>query len=275
MSALDGGGYSIPRHAGTAYGLALLFATTGEPRFRDAARDALSWLALQLAPTCGGSPALACISDGGRASVGASALSAVAMLEYQRRTGDRRYQDLGQRLLAFLRGLQQPDGDFAHQYDSDAGAALPGPPKMFVSEQAALALVLGHRLFGQAADLQAAERALDFLTGAKYDFFLGRFIYGSDHWTCIAAEEAWPALRHRRYLDFCTGYAALHEPAAIPGRAGVTGPGLCRALRLQLPAGAAGPRHGRLHRGAAVDAGAGRATTGRRPSGCASSPGRP
>jgi hypothetical protein len=214
--ALDGGGYSIPRHAGTAYGLVLLFATTGEPRFRDAARDALSWLALQLAPTCGGSPGLACISDGGQASVGASALSAVAMLEYQRRTGDRRYQDLGQRLLAFLRGLQQPGGDFAHQYDSDAGAALPGPPKMFVSEQAALALVLGHRLFGQAADLQAAERALDFLTGAKYDFFLGRFIYGSDHWTCIAAEEAWPALRHRRYLDFCTGYAAFMSRLQYP-----------------------------------------------------------
>ena len=218
--ALDGGGYSIPRHAGTAYGLALLATTTGEARFRDAARDALSWLALQLAPTCGGSAALACIADGARASVGASALTAVAMLEYQRRTGDRRYQQLGQRLLAFLRGLQQPSGDFAHQYDAAAGVALPGPPKMFASEQAALALVLGHRLFGTTDDLRAAERALDFLTGAKYDFFLGHFIYGSDHWTCIAAEEAWPALKHRRYLDFCTGYARFMSRLQYPASPG-------------------------------------------------------
>jgi hypothetical protein len=150
------------------------------------------------------------------ASVGASALTAVAMLEYQRRTGDRRYQEQGQRLLAFLRGLQQPSGDFAHYYDAHAGEVVPGPPRMFASEQAALALVLGHRLFGQAADLQAAERALDFLTGAKYDFFLGHFIYGSDHWTCIAAEEAWPALQHRRYLDFCTGYARFMSRLQYP-----------------------------------------------------------
>jgi len=50
---------------------------------------------------------------------------------------------------------------------------------------------------------------LDYLTGPKYDFFLGRFIYGADHWTCIAADEAWPRLTHRRYLDFCDGYSAF------------------------------------------------------------------
>ena len=59
-----------------------------------------------------------------------------------------------------------------------------------------------------AAGLRAAERALDYLTGPKYEgYFLGRFIYGADHWTCIAAEEAWPRLRSRQYLDFCSGYS--------------------------------------------------------------------
>jgi hypothetical protein len=215
-SSLPAAGYSIPRHAGTAYGLALLFAVTGQPRFGEAARDALGWLALQIGPGCGGSPDRACVAEAGEVNVGASALAAVAMLEYQRRTGDRRFEAVSRRLLRLLRELQQPGGDFHHRYDDRTGAAISGPPRMFVSEQAALALVLGHRVLGQAADLVAAERALDYLTGSKYDFFLGRFIYGADHWTCIAAEEAWPALRHRRYLDFCTGYAAFMSRLQYP-----------------------------------------------------------
>jgi len=80
---------------------------------------------------------------------------------------------------------------------------------MFYSEEAALALVMAHEAFGEERYLRAGERALDYLTGPKYDFFLGRFIYGADHWTCIAADEAWPRLTHRRYLDFCDGYSAF------------------------------------------------------------------
>jgi hypothetical protein len=60
---------------------------------------------------------------------------------------------------------------------------------------------------GQALPAGAA-RALDFLTGPKYATFIGWFAYGEDHWTCIAAEEAWPHLPSPRYMDFCRGYAA-------------------------------------------------------------------
>jgi hypothetical protein len=200
--------YSYPRHAGTAYGLALIHAFTGEARFREGADAGLSWLARQIAPTCGGKAQLGClVPEGAEAPLGAASLAAIAMLEYDRRTGDRRYRDLARRLLELALTLQRPDGEFDHVFDSVAGTVVPGPPRMFASEQTALALALGQELLGDARYLPALERALDFLTVRKYHFFLGRFIYGADHWTCIAAEEAWPALKHRRYLDFCAGYA--------------------------------------------------------------------
>ena len=71
---------------------------------------------------------------------------------------------------------------------------------------------MAHEVLGEQRYLDAARRALDYLTGPKYaDYFLGRFIYGADHWTCIAAEEAWPRLKSPQYIDFCEGYAAFIE----------------------------------------------------------------
>jgi hypothetical protein len=203
------GDYSLARHAGTAYGLSQIFAATGAQRFADGALAGLSWLALQLHSQCGPMPGRRCLVEDGRAAFGASALAAVAMFEYQRRTGDRRFEELALGLAAFLADRQRQDGEFDHGFDPAAGVVVPGPPRLFATEQAALALVLAHRVGGRPEALPAAERALDFLTRRKYDFWLGRFIYGADHWTCIAAEEAWPVLKHRHYLDFCTGYAAF------------------------------------------------------------------
>ncbi|MEZ4463519.1 MAG: hypothetical protein R3F43_03130 [bacterium] len=136
----------------------------------------------------------------------------VGMLEYQRQTGDARYAPTLRRLGAFVIGLQRPDGDFHHVYDVRTQAPIPAERKMFYSEEAALALVMAHEVLGEDRWLEAARRALDFLTGPKYEgYFLGRFIYGADHWTCIAAEEAWPRLKSPQYLDFCQGYARFIE----------------------------------------------------------------
>ncbi len=76
---------------------------------------------------------------------------------------------------------------------------------LYYSGEAALALARMHAVYGDARYLEATERALDQLI-AWYDFFAGGFFYGEEHWTCIASEAAWPALRHDRYREFCDGY---------------------------------------------------------------------
>lgn len=204
-----GGGYSLPRHAGTVYALALLHGLTGEARFRRGADRAIAWMGERIPERCGRARG-ACVAEGATAQLGSSALAAVGLLEYQRRTGDDRYAPMARRLLDFLLDMQRADGDFDHVYDLRQGRSHPDDRRMFASEEAALALVMARAVLGDPSYLRAAERALDYLTGPKYDYFLGRFMYGADHWTCIAAEEAHPlGLRSERYLDFCRGYASF------------------------------------------------------------------
>lgn len=199
--------YSLPRHAGTVYALALLHGLTGDPLFKRGAERAIAWLDGQIPPACG-SPDRACVTKGGRkADLGSTALTLVGMLEYRRRTEDARYDATIRRLVAFVMSMQKENGDFYHDYDVPSGAIAREVRSMFYSEEASLALVMAHQALGEPAWLAAAERALDFLTGPKYaDFFLGRFIYGADHWTCIAVDEAFDRLPKPGYLDFCLGY---------------------------------------------------------------------
>lgn len=204
-----GGGYSLPRHSGTVYALALLYGHTGQERFRAGAERAIEWLGGRIPERCGEARGT-CVVRGRHAQIGSTALTVVGMLEYQRRTGDDRYAETARRLVQFIEFMQRDDGDFHHIYDVRQGEVNAEQRRMFASEEAALALVMAHEVLGREASLSAAERALDSLTGPKYEgYFLGRFIYGADHWTCIAAEEAWPRLRSEQYVEFCRGYASF------------------------------------------------------------------
>ncbi|QQR89473.1 MAG: hypothetical protein IPJ88_14910 [Myxococcales bacterium] len=204
--AHQGAVYSVPRHAGSAYSLAQLWGQTKLQRFRVGAQRAMFWLSKHVRRRCG-SPQAACVVFQGEVTLGSSALSAIAGLEYQRKTSDTRFAEQNRALLNFLLAMQQDNGDFFHGYDPHRKQIDRQSKKMFYSEEAALALVLGYKVFGDKLFLSAAEKALDFLTTEKYSFFLGWFVYGADHWTCIAAEEAYPALQEQHYLDFCEGYA--------------------------------------------------------------------
>ncbi|MDX9724653.1 MAG: hypothetical protein RBU37_28145, partial [Myxococcota bacterium] len=191
---------SLPRHAGTVYALALLYRDTGEERFKLGAERAIAWLDTRMGPECG-TPERACVLDGEWASLGAAALTMVGMLEYQRATQDPRYEPVLRRLAAFVLMMQKDDGNFYHQYAPGRDFIDPERLEMFYSEEAALALVMAHEVLGEQRYLDAAKAALDYLTGPKYEmFFLGQFIYGADHWTCIAVGEAFPRLDSRQYL---------------------------------------------------------------------------
>lgn len=209
---LPGGGYSVPRHAGTVYALALLAGQPGGARFGQGLGAAAGWLAGQITGPCGPTPDGACVTEGDEARLGSSALAAIAFLEIERRLHDSAYASTARGLVAFVRALQRPDGGFAHVFSRGAGRTVTTAPQaMFASEEAALALALAARVQGDTEARAAGQRALAYLIDRKYDFFLGRFIYGADAWTCMAAEElsGTNASLDRRALGFCRGYAAF------------------------------------------------------------------
>ncbi len=210
--------YSIARHAGVVWVLGLLYEATGDARFLDGARSGATWLQGQLEAPCGALGG-ACIASRGRMTFGTNAIAAIALTETVALDPDPALRTAAEGVLAVLVALQREDGEFHHGYDLRTGRPDLDARAMFASEEAALALVQAHRILGDPAWLASARRALDWLTGPKYDDFLGRFIYGADVWTCLAADEAYPRLDDPDYLAFCEGYARFlgrlqYEPGA-------------------------------------------------------------
>ncbi|HTJ46602.1 MAG TPA: prenyltransferase/squalene oxidase repeat-containing protein [Kofleriaceae bacterium] len=210
------GNYSIPRHAGVTYFLAQVYRATGEPWLREPIERAASNLEhlVEAGPckrTIDGEPA-ACVYDPRLdregASLGSSALTVVALVEYERATQDARYRPLAEELTRWILWMQRDDGSFTHVYDVEHGAKKDGVTMLYFSGEAALALARMYELTHDARYAHAAERALDWNI-AWYDFFLGGFFYGEEHWTCIAAEAIWPAVDKDAYQDFCDGYGAF------------------------------------------------------------------
>jgi hypothetical protein len=210
-----GGPYSMPRHAGTTYFLAELYRITKEPWLREPIERAFAHLAELLASgRCAGTlpdgQPFDCVLDKNEpvAHLGSTALTVVALAEYQRATGDARYLPLATKFATWILYMQRPDGSFRHLYNPQTKQPDDKAELLYYSGEAALALARMHAITGDEKYARAAERALDWLVD-WYDFFLGGFLYGEEHWTCIAAEAIWPAAKHDRYREFCDGYGAF------------------------------------------------------------------
>jgi hypothetical protein len=209
------GAYSMPRHAGTTYFLAEIYRITKEEWLREPIERAFAHLAELLSSgrctaTLPGVGEIDCVIDRNEpvAQLGSTALTVVALAEYQRATGDTRYLPLATKFARFILHMQRPDGSFRHLYDPKTQKYDDKTELLYYSGEAALALARMHVVTGDATYAKASERALDWLVD-WYDFFMGGFLYGEEHWTCIAAEAIWPAAKREKYREFCDGYGAF------------------------------------------------------------------
>ncbi len=220
----QGSGYSIPRHAGTTYFLAEVYRITKEEFLREPIERAFAHLQELIdAGGCKGvlpdGEEFECVIDRGqvKASLGSSALTVVALAEYQRATGDARYEPMARRLAAWILMLQRADGSFRHEYDVPSATADDAKMLLYYSGEAALAMARMHTVTGEARYGTSAGKALDWLVD-WYDFFAGGYLYGEEHWTCIASEAAFPMVKRGKLLAFCNGYAEfLRNQQAGPG----------------------------------------------------------
>jgi hypothetical protein len=207
--------YSMPRHAGTTYFLAELYRITKEEWLREPIERAFAHLAeLMKNGKCtrtldDGTP-IDCVMDRTEktASLGSTALTVVALAEYQRATGDKRYLETTTKLANFILWMQRPDGSFRHRYVAAEKRVDDEAQDLYYSGEAALAMARMHVITGEQKYATSAEKALDWLVD-WYDFFMGGFFYGEEHWTCIASEAAYPAVKNPAYKDFCHGYGAF------------------------------------------------------------------
>lgn len=219
-----GGPYSIPRHAGTTYFLAEVYRHTGEDFLKEPIERAFRHLGdLISAGDCRGTlpsgAPFACVIDKGqkKAGLGSTALSVVALAEFQRATGETTYLEMATELTEWILFMQKNDGSFCHLYEVAKGERDEHTELLYYSGEAALALARMFTITGDERYRDAAEKALDSLVG-WYDFFAGGFFYGEEHWTCIASEAIYPAVKKDSYRRFCDGYGKfLRLQQAGPG----------------------------------------------------------
>jgi hypothetical protein len=197
-------GYDWPRHAGATYFVAQIAALSRDPDVAYAALRAASYLRDHAIVSCG---ATRCVGDGARVDVGSAALTVMAFVEVVRAQLDAGYALFVPPLTAFLRAQQRPDGEFMHEYDREANRPV-DVQLLYYSGEAALALSRANSLLGDARDLEAATRALDYLAGPAWNFFGSRYYWGEEHWTCQAMDDLWDRAPNRRALDFCLGWEA-------------------------------------------------------------------
>jgi len=201
--------YNLPRHSGTTYFLAQVARLSEMPTARQGAIRALRWVRRVHGRPCGG-PDRLCIAQGGKADVGSAALTAVAAAEVLAGGPDGEVRQLLEGLMGFLRGQQRDDGELMHEYDLQAQEPI-DIQHMYYSGEAALAFFRAHRVLGDERDLEAGRRVMNHLTGAGWDFFGSRYFYGEEHWTCIAAGEAYDRVPLESALDFCLRWAEWNE----------------------------------------------------------------
>jgi hypothetical protein len=222
--------YSMPRHAGTTYFLAELYRITKKDKSIDVEwlREPIERAFAHLAELMAGGRCAKTLPDGTEidcvldrtervAHLGSTALTVVALAEYQRATGDNRYMPMTKKLAAFLLYMQRDDGSFRHLYNSTTKEYDDKSQLLYYSGEASLALARMHEVTKDPIYAKAAEKGLDWLVD-WYDFFMAGFFYGEEHWTCIASEAAWPAAKNPKWKDFCHGYGKfLRQQQASAG----------------------------------------------------------
>jgi hypothetical protein len=209
------GAYSMPRHGGTTYFLAQVYRITKQEWLREPIERAFAHLVGLMKD--GGCAAklpdgtdVDCVLDKGEhdAQLGSTALVVVALAEYELATGDQRYRELETKLANWILFMQRPDGSFRHLYNPVTRVADDKSQLLYYSGEAALALTRMYIVTKDPRYVNAAEKALDWLVN-WYDFFMGGFIFGEEHWTCIAAEAIYPAVQKPAYREFCDNYGAF------------------------------------------------------------------
>lgn len=201
------GAYNWPRHAGTAYSLALVGRILEREDLVEASGRALEGFEKQLAKGPGGNR---CLLAKGNCYLGSSALGLLALAEYRIASGDGRFDDSAAALAGFLRHMQRDDGTFRHKWYPDRGVDEE-LMKLYATQQAVLALGRYGRAAGSRGDLEAARKGMDYLAGPYWDFFMGSYFFGQEHWSCLAAEEMYDHFGKPEYAALCHGIGVHYD----------------------------------------------------------------
>lgn len=209
--------YNWPRHAGTAYSLALVGRLLRKSELVAAAEQALVRFEEQLSE---GPDNSGCLLADDKCYLGSSALGLLALSEFRLASGNKRFDNTARAVADFLMSMQKDDGFFYHDWYPQDGIDHQ-LMKLYASQQAVLALAIHARAVGNDPARVAAKKGMDYLAGPYWDHFLGTYFFGQEHWTCLAAEELYRIFPEPSYARLCMAIGAhydnvTHGPGETP-----------------------------------------------------------
>ena len=148
----DQTGYNVLRHAGTIWAMLDVYGTTRDPALLSAAERATAFLLdqyLRFYKNVRGT----CISEDNKIKLGGNALSALALLQVYRLTGDGFLLAVAERLCHFMLDQKSEHGDFVHKRYYKSGKISEFRSEYYVGE-ALLALISCYEITGEAKILQ-------------------------------------------------------------------------------------------------------------------------
>jgi uncharacterized protein YyaL (SSP411 family) len=179
--------YNILRHSGTIYAMLESYRVTQDPEVLSAAIRAIEYLETTIRP-CPEHQNAQCVVEEGSVKLGGNALAVLALVEYQRVTGDATYNPLARKLSEYILQRQKTNGEFsAHKVDVQTGAIDP-----FVSEyypgEAIFALARIGEITSESKYTDAAHLGAEWLIRQR-DFGKSVDELPHDHWLLYGLHE--------------------------------------------------------------------------------------
>ncbi|MCK7597609.1 CapA family protein [Microbulbifer sp. CAU 1566] len=177
----DRTGYNVLRHAGTIWAMLDVYCTTRDSALLTSAERATAFLLdeyLRFYKDARG----ACICEDNKIKLGGNALSALALLEVHRLTGDNFLFAVAERLCHFMLDQRREHGDFVHKRYYKSGKISDFTSEYYVGE-ALLALISCYELTGNAEILNEVKSVEAEL--AKQDYGVKEH----SHWMLYSLEK--------------------------------------------------------------------------------------
>jgi hypothetical protein len=207
---------SLPRHAGAV----LALCEVGRSAEAQAAIERGLAAMARFEIRKGDISALVREADQSEADLGSSAIGLAALLACRDRVGPG-YDPLIGRLARLLLWLETEAGGFSPGIDRHTGEKLPGPTPLYAGGQAIYALSLLEKLAGEVpADTRAlfpaqseltraVDRAMTYVAEQYWNHSMRDFLFGYEHWHCIAARASLSHHRHLGYEQFCLDFVSF------------------------------------------------------------------
>ncbi len=199
----DSDQYNLVRHAGTTYSLVLLYETTQDVRYLQAARRGIDLLLAntrKVSPPDASAEFECVVTHGGTVgNLGGTALGVLALLEYATASGDLSLRNKAGELGRFLLHQQEVDGHFRSRYIHD-GTEESDFESLYYPGESVLALVRLYQSDKNPAWLAASEKGASWLIKVR-DADLPIPQLPHDHWLLMALNEIYAITRKVEYYN--------------------------------------------------------------------------